>query len=689
VKSDKATPKPTALPVLPENIPDELKAERRWVVWKYTAKFDKKTGALVKWDKPPRSARTGEVCDATDPANLSRFEDALAKYQSGGYDGIGFVMHREEGYEGPGLVGIDLDKCRDPETGELLPWALEIVNNLCSYSELSPSETGVRIFVVGDIPVDGRNVRPVEVYKHDHYLTVTGQPIPGVRTSALIEDRADEIEAFYREHIGDGEGGEDCDYQPGQSVRNVGLTASAVLRIINTMKSPKWDRVRRLMSGDLATVNGDESVADAVVVEALVWMVGDDEERIDEVFRETALADDKWDRADYRRRTIALAMKGRKPDQFFKTTPQPPRIFAGAAAGESHDHKRAGIQCGPLALDPGRARQTAGGKITVPVTVLRGREIISHFTLTTAENSKKAARQTLRDLDEKVTDEDARGAVHALIACGAKSVLDGGQEASGPTVLQIVGEKIKPYLGLAYRTGRGLWSERRKAEVTRPDFLSLTPSWLLTECGQASDAPVDDRGIVKQSALTGLVEGALKIVWADLYEELPTASGAELNEKSEAGKLFRAAMIRLWTATRTFQMLKGDDVAVAAKTSLATRAKEQINPYMDPKKGLALSTRPKWQEVQRSCSAWWRVDQDGPGGQRRASLAMRFELTSQVQIDLPGVTDQSTLTELGTKYGCFVAAVPAAIDRKTYRLGVIEPGLTRELLSGPEDDDAD
>jgi len=52
-------------------------------------------------------------------------------------------------------VGIDLDKCRNPETGELEPEAQEIVRRMDSYTEVSPSGTGVHIYVIGTKP-EGR-----------------------------------------------------------------------------------------------------------------------------------------------------------------------------------------------------------------------------------------------------------------------------------------------------------------------------------------------------------------------------------------------------------------------------------------------------------------------------------------------------------------------------------------------------
>jgi putative DNA primase/helicase len=65
--------------------------------------------------------------------------------------GIGYVFSAEDPY-----TGIDLDKCRDPETGTIEEWAQEIIISLRSYTEISPSGRGVHIIVRGKLPPEGR-----------------------------------------------------------------------------------------------------------------------------------------------------------------------------------------------------------------------------------------------------------------------------------------------------------------------------------------------------------------------------------------------------------------------------------------------------------------------------------------------------------------------------------------------------
>ena len=72
------------------------------------------------------------------------------------------------------FVGIDLDHCLDPVTGHPSHEAEAMVRQLASYTEISPSGTGLRIFVRGSLPPTGRKKGWIEMYTESRFLTVTG-----------------------------------------------------------------------------------------------------------------------------------------------------------------------------------------------------------------------------------------------------------------------------------------------------------------------------------------------------------------------------------------------------------------------------------------------------------------------------------------------------------------------------------
>jgi putative DNA primase/helicase len=158
-------PKPQALVVMPQSIPDELKAIDQWVVWRY---FWQKG----KWDKPPLQSRGGNLANTTHSKTWSTFDVAMTAYETGTVDGIGFVFAKKNR-----LTGIDLDHARDPDTGIIEPWALEIVHTFRTYTELSPSGTGIHIIAGGILPGPGVKTARVEMYDTGRYFTMTGHQL--------------------------------------------------------------------------------------------------------------------------------------------------------------------------------------------------------------------------------------------------------------------------------------------------------------------------------------------------------------------------------------------------------------------------------------------------------------------------------------------------------------------------------
>jgi hypothetical protein len=132
----------TAVPfTLPGTVPAELAALPQWVAWWWEERDGKPA-------KSPLNPHTGAYAPTTDPATWGRLQDALRfcrKHSSAA--GVGFVFTKDDRH-----AGFDLDKCRDPETGEIAPCAQAIVDYLSSYTEVSPSGKGVEIFTRGALP---------------------------------------------------------------------------------------------------------------------------------------------------------------------------------------------------------------------------------------------------------------------------------------------------------------------------------------------------------------------------------------------------------------------------------------------------------------------------------------------------------------------------------------------------------
>jgi putative DNA primase/helicase len=158
--------------LIPENIPEELAERPQWVCWRYEERDNQLT-------KVPYTD-TGWKASSTDLMTWTTCTTAYAAYERGHCDGIGFVFSSADPF-----VGIDLDECRDPDSGEISGWAQKIIARVQKgYIEVSPSGTGVHIIVEGSVRdgarsrkkvhVNGEVVGEIEMYSRGRFFTVTG-----------------------------------------------------------------------------------------------------------------------------------------------------------------------------------------------------------------------------------------------------------------------------------------------------------------------------------------------------------------------------------------------------------------------------------------------------------------------------------------------------------------------------------
>jgi len=327
-------PRPTALPVLAENIPTQLQARAQWVVWRYV-------WHAGKWTKPPHTA-AGELASSTDSATWASFETALAAYRAGSFDGIGYV-HRPE----DNLIGGDADECRDPATGELSGADQSALLELDTYTEVSPSGTGLRAFAFGKKP--GRKCVKGTFELYDgitakgkpggRFLTVTGHRLPD--SPATINERQEAIERIYHRYWPNRIGSQTepkLAHSNGKPERNghcpLPLTDDERKRW-RCIGDDKHAKIRALWGGDTSMHGGDDSRADLSLCAYLARLTNGNANRIEQLMGESALGKrDKWtDREDYRQRTIDFVLGDfepwdpdpatRKPVEFRKETPPP------------------------------------------------------------------------------------------------------------------------------------------------------------------------------------------------------------------------------------------------------------------------------------------------------------------------------------------------------------------------------
>jgi hypothetical protein len=157
-----------------------------WVAWR----AERHNGKLTK---VPYAPRTGRRASSTDPATWATRREAGNWAATHGGAGVGVVLCPIDGAQ---LAGVDLDSCRDPQTGAVEAWAESIIGRLQTYSEVSPSGTGVKLvfrIAPADMPavealMDGKQGRQfrngggehgpaIEVYCGGRYFAVTDDAI--------------------------------------------------------------------------------------------------------------------------------------------------------------------------------------------------------------------------------------------------------------------------------------------------------------------------------------------------------------------------------------------------------------------------------------------------------------------------------------------------------------------------------
>jgi Protein of unknown function (DUF3987) len=270
---------------------------RQWLCWRIEERDGKPT-------KVPYSPLIGKKASTTDPETWASYPEAVEAYKEHGYGGIGLVFSEDDPF-----CGVDLDGCLNPETGEIEGWAQEIIEELDSYTEVSPSGRGVHVLVRGELP-PGRNRKGrLEMYDRGRYFTVTGRHLAGTLHS--IESRQEQLTSLARRVFGEPESVNGYTTPTPKCVS--ALSDEEIIEKASTAENS--EKFLRLWAGDTDGYEHDDneghSEADLALCAMLAFWTGPDPDRIARLFRHSGLYRKKWERADYRERTIARALNGK------------------------------------------------------------------------------------------------------------------------------------------------------------------------------------------------------------------------------------------------------------------------------------------------------------------------------------------------------------------------------------------
>ena len=270
-----------------EKIPLELKQLPHWVGWKYM----QRPGEDHK-RKVPINAMDGQPAKSNDPTTWCDFDTACLGKERFGLDGIGFM------FSGDGIFGIDIDHCYDPETQELDPAAAEIIETVQSYTELSPSGTGIHILCKGVLPEGRKRRGAVEMYSTLRYFTVTGNQF-GLEYP--FSDCTERVAVMHRKYLGEEETAAGAQKaaltMPAGRGTNADMSVDAILR--RMFDSKHGQKLQDLYNGSWERYgigDGSQSSADQAFCNTLAFWCRCDAALMDAIFRRSGLYRQKWDK---------------------------------------------------------------------------------------------------------------------------------------------------------------------------------------------------------------------------------------------------------------------------------------------------------------------------------------------------------------------------------------------------------
>ena len=305
---------------------DKLKGLPIWVNWNHK-KWVKEKKQGLKSSKPPINSLTGRYAEPNDPSTWVSFETASVAAPKYG-NGIGFMFDPNSG-----ICGIDIDVKGCPEKTRQ---AQEILNHFKeTYAENSPSGDGFHIIFTCDlakIPQENGKLNSIYYQKNpnnglecyfagltNRYFTYTGQTINNKNVADQTQEILEFLEKYMKKPLAAADKPSKGERQtlassikasnPTSSIKVGKESSPNILSYSNIIeKARKAKNGNKFITlydhGDLSDYNGDESSADIALCNILAFWLGGDFDAIDNAFRQSKLYREKWEREDYRTKTI-------------------------------------------------------------------------------------------------------------------------------------------------------------------------------------------------------------------------------------------------------------------------------------------------------------------------------------------------------------------------------------------------
>ena len=249
-----------------ENIPDDMKNQPNWAVYKiYRGEDGKKKKVII-------DCHTGKWASSKNPSTWATYENAVEYAKAENGEGLSFCLTNS------GITCIDLDGCIQ-DNGELTELAKEVLMQTNALTECSVSGTGLHIFLKGNF-LSGYKIRAdvgLEVFDNK-FISLTGDVFYG---QTKIEKPSDELIAFLKERLKK----KPTVYQTTYNSPYKQSSDDVVFKKISRSKCA--DEFKRLYAGE--DLKGNPSLNDYRLFGILIYFCDGDKTQVLRLFRASGL----------------------------------------------------------------------------------------------------------------------------------------------------------------------------------------------------------------------------------------------------------------------------------------------------------------------------------------------------------------------------------------------------------------
>ena len=278
-----------------KNIPDELKREKRWCLYKIIVRDGKNTKMPIMPNGKPAKSN-----DRKTWHSYMDCIDALCKNQG---TGLGFFL-------GDGYIGIDIDKVSD----EIMEYSInfnaasmtaDFLRGISTYAEISPSKTGLHFIGKGKVPGERKRYKNLEIYDRDRFFTITGNILKDKDRSKIVNINQ-ELLPLYKTYMPridsvEGKAGR-INLIPSSLADKNRFSQDDILNILFNRRYFNYsgEDLRQIYNGNYQNYFNSQSEADFFMLGRLLYYTADVEKSIS-LMENSGLKRNKW----YKRRGSA------------------------------------------------------------------------------------------------------------------------------------------------------------------------------------------------------------------------------------------------------------------------------------------------------------------------------------------------------------------------------------------------